>query len=122
MSTTWRVKVHPLAQDEVRRIAAKHPDMVDAIRHLQSVSSCFDTPDGCHITLMYPDAPNCLRLKRKRGAWRVVMRLMSGGVQVRPDTSIHPGEDTYLQIIFADERTNQTYVDVRYRVQDIARS
>lgn len=120
----WRVTVHPLAHNDMGTLRknnrAAFDDMVAAVQTLQASPNvfCLDdkTLDTCHT---YPDIDNCIRFKRKRGQWRVVLRLIVDGVQVRPSELSRPGQDSYLQIVFVSERHGQTYVNLRVRAVEV---
>ena len=121
----WRVKVHRLADPDMRQLKATYPDefadMIDALKALSTCGNIFDVRFPLDTCLTYPDADDCVRFKKRGQIWRVILRVIHRGLHVTPTADMRPCEDTYLQIIFVDDRGNRTYDALRLRVLDMVR-
>jgi len=118
----WRVTVHRLAQDDFADVRRRDPQayrqMLKALKRLSGCENLFSVNRPLDIIYSYPHAQGCLRFKRRGERWRVVLRLIVDGRVVRPDEMSRPG-DGYLQVVFADLRSDVTY-SVNLAVREVA--
>jgi hypothetical protein len=112
-----RITVHPSAKDDLKKIErcnpAEHKDMLEALKSLvieddprRPVNT---SVDACRS---YPHATNCIRVKRKVSRWRCVIRFLEQDAHGRVyqlDFEDELSDETILQVIFADLRSDRTY-------------
>lgn len=121
-SDKWRIRVHPLADEDMKRLKHDNPvafkQMMSALKQLAGCPNLFDVCKPLDICYTWPDATDWLRFKCRGERWRVALRLIVDGQQVRP-TQQHRPCDGYLQVVFVDERSAVTY-RVRLAVREVA--
>lgn len=120
---SWRITVHPLADCDMKNMRSQHPeafkDMMNALKQLMNHADIFSVRKPLDLCITYPDMDNGIRFKCRGQQWRVVMRVIEDGVQVRPSRHLRPGSNIYLQIVFVDTRSNSTYSELKLRVAAI---
>lgn len=117
----WRIRVHRLAQEDFADIRRRDPhaykQMLKALKRLSGCANLFYTRKPLDICYSFPHAQDCLRYKARGQRWRVVLRLIVDGQVVRPTEMSRP-RDGYLQVVFADLRSDVTY-SVNLAVRDV---
>lgn len=121
----WPIKVHPLAIKDLDRMKRDNPRdfaaLMTGLKLLAQESNPYEPRNRqLNVCRTYPDARECMRVKIRGEHWRAVLRVIevSGGfayVMEADEQLSERADNAYLQLVFADSRSDNTYVQLADR-------